>query len=191
MKKIIYVTIAIITVFTLNSCVSGRGSAGESGDIETSKSVIIPKDGSGPIAGTTESANPDRVVHFGSVGEKVNVKTGEVVNFIYDGVDPDRTYVKYESTDEGYTLELAYRNDPVYITFKTICQSYIVSNPSLTNIEVPRELRFEQIIWTPRNDGTWEIRIGTIERGCKSQSLQDLQKLRNKNYELQIPKTRK
>ena len=49
-------------------------------------------------------------------------------------------------------------------------------------------LKYEQVIWTPRKDGTWEVRIGTTERGCKSSALGNLKELRTKEYEKNIPK---
>lgn len=157
-------------------------------EITSSKSAVIPKDGSGPIAGFTEASNSDVVITFSELGKPYFVETGQTVNFIYEGVDPDNTYIMYESYGNGYNLTLRRKDDRVGVKFEKLCQLFIVGNPSLTNIKIPDELKYEQIIWTPRTDGTWELRIGTTERGCKSKSLDELQKMRNKNYESNVPK---
>ncbi|MCX6155779.1 MAG: hypothetical protein NT007_16650 [Candidatus Kapabacteria bacterium] len=156
--------------------------------VDVSKSAVIPRDGSTPIAGSNALDNPSRVVTFSNIGQKIDVKNGETVNFVYDGIDPESTYIIYESTDDGYTLELAVRDQPVAIYFTKMCQNFIVANPSLTIVNVPDNLKFEQIVWTPRSDGTWEVRVGAVERGCKSPALNHLNKLRNKNYEKNLPK---
>jgi len=157
-------------------------------EIKPSMSVVIPKDGSGPIAGFTEASNSDVIITFSELGKPYFVQTGQTVNFIYEGVDPDDTYIMYESYGDGYNLTLRKKDDRVGVKFDKLCQLFIVGNPSLTNIKIPDNLKYEQIIWTPRTDGTWELRIGTTERGCKSKSLDELQKMRNKNYEGSVPK---
>ncbi|MFH1050535.1 MAG: hypothetical protein V1779_06340 [bacterium] len=157
-------------------------------DIRTSKSVVIPDDGSGPIAGFSEVSNPDVIITFSELGVPQFVENGKTANFIYEGVDPDDTYIMYESYGNGYNLTLRKKDDRVGVKFEKLCQLFIVGNPSLTSIRIPDNLKYEQIIWTPRTDGTWELRIGTTERGCKSKSLDELQKMRNKSYEGNVPK---
>ncbi len=157
-------------------------------EITPSQSVSIPSDGSAPIAGLKPKDKVDKVITFTQVGEKFELKNGQSANFIYDGISPEETYIIYEQTLDGYILQLAYRNEKVHLSFSRLCQIYIVANPALVTTEVPQNLRYEQIIWTPRADGTWEVRIGTTERGCKSPALDDIKKLRTKTYESQIPK---
>ncbi len=159
-------------------------------DIKTSQSVKIPNDKSlTPIPGMQPFASPDTVLYVSEIGQEFEVKNGQEVNFIYeDGIEPEETYFTYESTYDGYVLQLHERTEPVDVEFKRMCQIFIVANPNLTAVKVPNTLRYEQIIWTPRTDGTWEVRIGTTERGCKSKALRELRKLRNKNYEHSIPR---
>lgn len=157
-------------------------------EITPSQSVAIPNDGSAPIAGVKPREKVDKVITFTQVGEKFELKNGQTANFIYDGVSPEETYIIYEQTLDGYILQLAYRDEKVHLPFTRLCQIYIVSNPALATTEVPNNLRYEQIIWTPRADGTWEVRIGTTERGCKSPALDELKNLRTKTYESQVPK---
>jgi hypothetical protein len=157
-------------------------------EVKPSKSVYIPKDGSGPVAGFSEANNSDVVITFSELGKPYFVQTGQTVNFIYEGVDPDDTYIMYESYGNGYNLTLRKKDDRVGVKFEKNCQLFIVGNPSLTSVRIPDNLKYEQIIWTPRIDGTWELRIGTTERGCKSKSLDELQKMRNKSYENAVPK---
>lgn len=196
MKKLILILLLLITGIGF-SCRTGRAPKSNDPDIEKSIETYeikpsvnahIPKDGSGPVAGYTAETNPDTVMTFGRYGERVFVENGKVVNFIYDGVDPDKSYVMYESWDTGYYLTLVKKDEWVDAKFNKLCQIFIVGNPSLTRVNVPETMRYEQIIWTPRNDGTWELRIGTTERGCKSKSLDELQKMRGKGYENSVPK---
>jgi len=157
-------------------------------EIQASYSAKIPADGSGPIAGPTPLAKPDTVLTFTEINQRYFVPNGTDVNFIYDGIDPNETYIMYESWIDGYYLTIKNKYETVDVKFNKICQLFIVGNPSLTRISVPKTLKYEQIIWTPRSDGTWELRIGSTERGCKSKSLDELQKLRTKTYENNIPR---
>ncbi len=196
MKNNIIKLAVILTSLLMFSCANvyrgdddfQNSSEDYSSDIQTTRTVYIPDDDSGPVAGFTPAESPDTVVTFSELGKRIFVKNGTTVNFIYDGIDPDDTYVKYESWEGGYYIQLMNKNQRVDVHFSKICQLFIVQNPSLTIVDVPRKLRYEQIIWTPREDGTWEVRIGTTERGCKSKSLQDLQKLRTKKYKNNVPK---
>ena len=190
--KSIKIILVLLTALAIWSCQTYRDTERENvstENIKVSKSVIVPKDeGAAPIAGFTELPSPGQVVTFNGIGQKVHVKTGETVNFVYDGIVPEKTFIIYESTDNGYNLELAWRNEPIVVHFWQLCQIYVVATPALTNVDIPANLQMEQVIWTPRADGTWEVRIGTIERGCKSKALDDLQKMRNKDYEKNVPR---
>ncbi len=190
MEKI-KIILVFVFIAVLSSCQTYKEERTDidTGNIKVSKSVEIPKDeNAAPVAGFAEAQNADRIITFSGIGDKVHIKYGQTVNFIYDGINPEQTYIKYESTDDGYNLELANRNDPVVVRFWNLCQNYVVASPSLTNIDIAPNLNLEQIVWTPRADGTWEVRIGTVERGCKSQALQELQKLRTKEYEKNLPR---
>lgn len=156
--------------------------------ILSAKGVMIPEDGGSPISMQKSNSKPTKVMTFQKVGDKFSVKNGETINFIYDGIEPEDTFVIYESTENGYNLELAYKKEPITVVFNKLCHSFIVANPNLTYLEIPPSMKYEQIIWTPREDGTWEVRIGSVERGCSSKILQGLNKLRNKQYEQNVPK---
>ncbi len=195
MRNLVYFLILLATAVFLVSCVqvyqedyATDSEAKRDYEIQTAKSVTIPEDGSGPIAGMTEAESPDAIVTFNELGERTFVENGSTVNFIYDGVDPAETYVMYESTKDGYYLTLVKKDERVNVYFKEMCQIFIVGRPDMTTIDVPENLRYEQIIWTPRSDGTWELRIGTTQRGCKSRALNQLQELRTSEYEDNVPK---
>jgi hypothetical protein len=165
---------------------------GQSYDMDVSKSVTIPSDGGAPIAGVSSNQKSDTIITFSEVGQVIELKNGQSANFIYDGINPEETYIKYVQTLDGYTLELAYRDQKESLEFSFLCQTYVVANPMLTSVQVPDNLKYEQIIWTPRSDGTWEVRLGSTERGCASKALDQLNKLRTKDYEGKVPKkTRK
>jgi hypothetical protein len=194
--KNVFTILLLIGIICINSCQLPQNqrrynNQAEDIKIDVTNSVAIPSDGSAPVAGLRQSSKADRTLTFNKVGDKFEVKQGEEVNIIYDGVDPDRTYITYESTYDGFTLELTNRDQTVSVEFNTLCQTYVVANPMLTNVSISDNLKYEQIIWTPRADGTWEVRVGTVERGCKSKALDNLQKLRSKDYEKSVPKYKK
>jgi hypothetical protein len=201
MKKLIFYFMLSGIVF-LNSCympvnnyANEQSERKENGsedvaDIRISKSVKIPEDKSQtPVPGEQMFDSPDTVLYVSEIRQQFEVKNGQEVNFIYEeGIEPEETYFTYESTFDGYVLELHERSEQVDVEFKRMCQIFIVANPNLTSVKIPKSLRYEQIIWTPREDGTWEVRIGTTERGCKSKALKDLRKLRDSNYEKLVPR---
>ena len=191
--------LALILVFSMalicNSCKTGHSANRANIEdnfsdvkIETSKSVTIPQSGAPPIAGLAPVEAPSRTVSFTNIGEKLNVKTGEIVNIIYDGIDPENTYIVYESTPDGYILELAPKNETKVIEFSRLCQTFVVLSPDRTLLKVPETLKYEQIIWTPRADGSWEVRLGSQERGCQSPALNEINKLRTKEYNKKTPR---
>ncbi len=187
-------TIYLLVLFSLISCVPPQQTQQTNYDpkveeIELPLTVTIPKDGSSPIAGEVLAKNPDMTMTFNGYNEKQFVKTGTVVNFIYEGIDPENSFILYESTDEGYYLTLVKNNTPANIKFSRLCQTYIVASPQMTNITIDENVRFEQIIWTPRAEGNWEVRIGSTARGCKSEALDRLNKLRNQQYEKKVKET--
>ncbi len=63
-----------------------------------------------------------------------------------------------------------------------------MSNPESTSMVFDKNLRYEQIIWTPMENNLWEVRIGTTERKCKSRALDNIKQKRNSDYENKIPK---
>mgnify|MGYP005854188835 CR=1 FL=1 len=179
MKKI-FIMFTITSVIAIFSCQTGYRTQKDkeiASEIEQtkndykitpSKSVVIPKDGSGPVAGFSETSTPDIIITFKEFGVPQFIENGKTANFIYEGIDPDDTYIMYESYGNGYNLTLRKIDERVAVKFEKLCQLFIVGNPSLTSIRIPENLKYEQIIWTPRIDGTWELRIGSTERGCKS-----------------------
>lgn len=152
-------------------------------------SVTLPSDGGAPVTTMEKAKTPTTSLTFTKVGQREFVKTGEAVNMMYDGVDSKSTYVKYESAENGYWLELALIKEPTIVEFSYLCQRFIVANPALTSIGFGNGLRYEQIVWTPRQDGSWEVRIGATERGCKSEALDEINKLRTKEYQKEVPKS--
>jgi hypothetical protein len=182
-----------LAVAGLGSCSQARNQAMMQGGYHQPMttplpaSLQFPSDGSLPVTGTG-GGTAARTVTFSAIGQRIDVKNGETVNLIYDGIDPETSYLRYESTDDGYTLELAQRNDFVVLDFKTLCQVFVVESPTTCAVSVPENLRYEQVVWTPRSDGLWEARIGSVNRGCRSEALDRLDRLRNSEYEKKIPR---
>lgn len=160
--------------------------------IELAKSVTVKTNGDPPVAGKNPSGKPDKIITFKSINDKYEIKAGETVNIVYDGVNPEDTYLRYEPTDDGYTMQLTSVYEPVNVVFRTVCELFIVANPAMTSVIVADNLRYEQIVWTPRVDGSWEVRIGTTgDRNCRSQALDYLQRLRTGDYERNVRKRSK
>lgn len=153
--------------------------------------VEIPRDGSSPRIARERAGGTARSVVLSSTGQRVEVKNGESVALVYDGIDTENSYLRYESTEDGYALTLATRNEFVVLDFKTLCQIYIIDNPANSAVSLPDNLRYEQVVWTPRSDGLWEVRVGSVNRGCRSEALENLEKLRRGEYEKSVPRYRK
>jgi|GEM_PF-5368802 len=159
--------------------------------IDVTQSIIIPADGSSPIALKRTSDKAAREIVFSKMGQKEQVSNGETVNIRYDGVNPDKVYISYESFEDGYYLELSSLMEQKLVNFGKRCQSFIVASPATTTIRVDEAVRYEQLIWTPREDNSWEVRIGTVEQGCKSVALEAIKKLRTREYETAVPMEKK
>lgn len=159
--------------------------------IEVAQSIYIPEDGTSPISFNKSSEKSDRVITFTYIGQREKIKSGELVNIIYQNLKTDKIYISYESSDDGYWLELTSLHEMKRIRFDKLCQVWIVATPELTTIEFSDDVRYEQIIWTPREDNSWEVRMGAVERGCKSEALRRIEKLRTKEYMENVPKETK
>lgn len=185
---LLFVFIAI----TFTSCYLPKSgsSNNEKIDITVSKSISIPSDReSSPIPGFNTIDRADTTLVFTSIGQKFEISLGKDVNLVYEGdINPEDVFLVYEQTLDGYSLQLKNRTDHIDISFLHLCQTAIVGSPNNTSINIPQNMKYEQIIWTPRIDGSWEVRIGTTERGCKSRALQDLQKIRTKEYDKKVPR---
>lgn len=182
-------TIFLIAVgIFLYSCAAPQQQQVDLESVNLPKSVSVPTDGSTPVSSNENLAGEIQQIKFTAYGQKFTVNTGQNVNLIYEGIDPDGSYLMYESIDGGYTIQLAKLEEPVSINFTRMCQTYIVANPKATTIELSPDLKYEQIIWTPRADGTWEVRVGSVNRGCKSEALDRLNSLRTKDYNNSVQK---
>ena len=80
-------------------------------------------------------------------------------------------------------MELADINSVKKLIFECICKTYIVQSPKMADVIIEPRVSLEQLIWTPRRDKTWEVRLGNVNRGCPSPALELLPKMRTKEYE--------
>ncbi len=155
--------------------------------IDVTQSIKIPMDGSTPISMKKKNKEALKTLVFTKVGQREKVLNGDMVNIEYKDVNTNKTYIAYESTEEGYWLELSSLMEQKVINFSKRCQSYIVASPATTTVRVDDQVRYEQIIWTPRADNSWEVRLGTVEQGCKSDALEAIQKVRTREYQQNVP----
>lgn len=150
--------------------------------IATTQSVSIPDKDSPPEISDKPSKKFTRVVTFTKYGQEELVRTGESVNVTYENVDVPNSFISYRSVEDGYFLTLQKLSDKTPVKFNKLCESFIVRHPSKTLIMIDEKLKYEQVIWTPLENGQWEVRVGTVQQSCPSPALKDLDKLRSPDY---------
>lgn len=156
--------------------------------VQVPQSVVVPADGSSPVFMADPDKNPARRIAFEKIWQKEKIKTGETVNITYpNAVKVEKVYLAAESDEDGYWLQLSEQKDPIKINFIKRCQTFIALHPRAAYVSVDKLLKYEQVIWTPRADGTWEVRIGTKEQGCVSSALERIKELRTTDYEKTVP----
>ena len=156
--------------------------------IAITRGIEIPADGTSPKASQTAFDGQLKVITFKNYNQREIVYNGEKVNVEYDpSLNLDKCYLSYQSDEDGYWLELSKLNDQKVVIFDKLCQTFVVATPELTTVRVTDKIRYEQIIWTAREDKSWEVRIGSSERGCKSDALNRLKDLRTKEYLENLP----
>lgn len=149
------------------------------GQVGNVKSDILPEKTSSTV----------RTVVWNNFGQKELVKNCEVVTFIYSSkVQPEDADFYYEQVEEGYMLYLKMVGKVTELNLDCLCKKFEVTNPLSYRIKISPELKYEQLIMTPMSNEFWEIRLGSIDRGCKSPAKDDLKSKRDKNYESKLPK---
>ncbi len=151
--------------------------------IVTTQNVTIPDKNSSPVISDKPKKKFTREIVFNRYGQEELVNTGESVNISYEGVDVPNSFISYRSVEDGYYLTLQRSSDKTPVRFSKLCESFIVRHPSKTIVLIDDMLKYEQIIWTPLENGQWEVRIGTVQEDhCPSPALADLKKLRTSEY---------
>jgi hypothetical protein len=151
------------------------------------KSIIFSCGDDSPIMSSERIISPDREITFAKIGDTVNVYPCQKVNINYaKSFNIEDVYILYQSQDWGYILELSKKSDFKQIKLDKLCMVMYTANPNLATIVVPFNLRYEQIIWTPMSNGYWELRLGNVNRGCKSRGLSGIGILRTPEYEKQV-----
>jgi len=141
-----------------------------------------------PITDTVENPNAVRTIQFDSLRQREKILYGELVNTRIKGeAVAFRSYFSFESDYDGYWMELSDAQSIRPINFDCMCKTFIVLSPKTTDVNFDDRLRYEQIVWTPRKDRTWEVRIGNVRRGCRSEALEELPDLRTREYENNKP----
>lgn len=141
---------------------------------------VIVDDGPTPTPPNEVPDSNKRKIVLDTVGQRELVYTGECVVISVAPSVSGTSSVQWESDERGlgYYVILEPRFEKKSLEFRHMCKAYIVDDPSVVDVTVDTVLRYEQIIWTPRADGKWEVRIGTTARRCQSAPLVKLQELR-------------
>lgn len=152
------------------------------------RSVALRNDiGSSPVTDTVENPRAQKTLKFRKIGDANEIRFGEVANVQVISDSPSMiaysTYFSFESVPGGYRMELTDINSIKTLRFDCMCKTFVVQSPRMADVAIDPTIRYEQLIWTPRKDGTWEARIGTDQRGCKSPALDGLNALRTSVYE--------
>jgi hypothetical protein len=128
-----------------------------------------------------------RTIIINKIGQVDTVLYCEKVSLVYDRIQKEDCEIVYEQGPDCYYLRTINYQKMTPIKFNCICQKFYLSNPWMKQITFVEELKYEQIIMTPMANGLWEVRIGTTNRGCDSKALDKLPKLRDREYERNLP----
>jgi hypothetical protein len=150
------------------------------------KCIEIPADGSPPYITGECSERLKKDITFNKINQREFLTTAQKANIVYDkSIDTNNVYILFEQAENGYFLELMDIKQKKSLELNRICKTFTIANPYLASIDIADHLRYEQVIWTPRPDGQWEVRIGTTggRTKCKSPALNWLNKARTPEYE--------
>jgi hypothetical protein len=123
-----------------------------------------------------------RTITFVHMNQVEIIEPSQFIRILYDSkIDPGMTFFTYKSLDNGsYEMQIVPKGEGRTFVFNKMCDIFQSSYLESINFSVDRSLRYEQIIITPpAGNGPWEIRCGTVERNCTSQSLSKLKKVQD------------
>ena len=137
----------------------------------------------GEIRDALTGDKPSRQLIFTNIGQTYTFKSGDLVEIISDGVDFSKTTFDIETNEETNDIKLRLVDkdySKVYLDSK--CQTIRRTGIDyIPKIEVAKELKPEQIVVTPIFDDDcnkigYQIRYGSVERGCKKEAKDVLEK---------------
>lgn len=131
-------------------------------------------------------AFPDTTFNVENYGDEFFLPAGKTMNVKYIKTSPYQTFLLSEISPNGIFFRAINPIERIKIKFDKICQSFVIAHPSLTDIEIDKTLRLEQIKITPRHDGSYQITIGDKGRGCEELMKSEKNILRSKEYEMMI-----
>lgn len=196
MKNII--SVLLLALFILTSCGSIQRLTISTKDIniddykntKNEKSKNIPQETGIEIVtgGNIDSKPIEKTLLFKSVGETHKFKKGDIVEVVTQGIDfEDNTfYYTYEKGSDLISLSLQPRKD-CHVKLQNKCEVLTWNDPNnIPNITVAEDINPEQVILTPLfNNGKecervgYQIRYGSVERGCLSVAKDVLEQFNN------------
>lgn len=126
---------------------------------------------------------PSRQLIFTNIGQSYTIKNGEVIEIISKGINFAQATFDVETNEETNEIKIKLVDKEltkIYIQKK--CQSIIRTGINvIPKIEVAKDLNPEQIVITPIFDDIcnvigYQIRYGSVERGCKSEAAEVLKR---------------
>jgi len=123
---------------------------------------------------TAVSGLPQRRITFTQIGQSYKLRQGELVEFVFDGVDFGKATfdITTDLETNEITISLVHRDtSKIYLSSK--CQTIRrMDTGTLASIEIAPNLKPEQVVITPYfNEDCekvgYEVRYGSEERGCK------------------------
>lgn len=129
-------------------------------------------------AGINDQAT--KILTIRKPGSEFIVRNGESVKLIFDGIDNNNTFIDIVPDEKSGNVVLKVKDrteDIIYFTDK--CQTYTRYSLELPEVKVGKGLSLEQVVYTPLFDINcnhigWNLRYGSIERGCNSKEILNL-----------------
>ena len=149
--------------------------------VKIARAVYTDKNSRQTLLKDVEWTEPDTMLYWHYAGQEQCVPFGRRVNFSFTVADLQKYYLTYKLGAEGYCIQLTGLYEVKSLHFKARCQKFIVPDPSYVSITYDESVKREQIIWTPLLNGNWEVRMGTVEQGCISDALDQLDVLQEQN----------
>lgn len=164
----------LLIILLYNGCKQTDVSKNYSRDTYSEK-VSGTIDGGVFLPSPTEVKGAKQII-FTEIGQSYKIEENQSVTFVFDGISLQDVMI-VAAVDEltgEITFTLNYKEQPIRITKK--CETFLVHNlQEIPLIEVDKDLKPEQIIITPIFNNYcnligYQIRYGSIERGCKDAS---------------------
>lgn len=146
---------------------------------EPTPDEITLQNNDGSLTGIPPQPNT-RKIFLNKPYEDYIIKNGEIVQLQIDNLNINT--VNIDLVPDENTGDILIRIRPKIkdtIVFQNKCQTFFRYSTDIPNVKVADGLKFEQIVYTPIFDKNcnhigWNLRYGSIERGCNSKAIKEI-----------------